>query len=58
MKNLWKQSSIPQGLGLWILCGWLVAVGAIPLFGIGSEALTMGLNLAAIAAGVLLLMQR
>ena len=58
MKSLWNRSALPQGIGLCILSGWLVVLGATPLLGMGSESLTTGLNVAAIAAGVLLFMQR
>ena len=41
-----------------LLGGWLVAVGAIPLLGLGSAALTMTLNCVAIGAGVCLFVNR
>jgi len=45
-------------LGRMLLGGWLIAVGAIPLLGLGSAALTMALNCVAIGAGVCLFLNR
>jgi hypothetical protein len=49
---------LPQRMGLLLLGTWLIANGAIPLLGIGSYALTTILALVAIAAGVLLILDR
>ena len=60
MKNPFKNSfaSNRPTLGRMLLGGWLVAVGAIPLLGLGSAALTMGLNCVAVGAGVCLFLNR
>jgi hypothetical protein len=49
---------VPRGLGRWLLAIWLIAIGLIPVLGVGSVVLTMLLSLLAIAAGVLILMDR
>lgn len=43
---------------MWVLCGWLVAMGVVPLLGLSTPALSLAMNIAAIAAGVLLLLGR
>lgn len=49
---------IPAGLSRWLLGGWLIANGLVPLLGIGTPALVMLLSLVAIAAGILILLGR
>ncbi len=57
--NLRQRSiSIPKNLGILILSIWLIAIGAIPLLGLGSVFLTMAVHILAIIAGVLLLIDR
>ena len=50
--------TIPKNLGFLLLCIWLIAVGVVPLLGLGSIFLSMFLNVLAIVAGVLLLWGR
>lgn len=33
MKAFWERANLPRGLGLWVLCIWLILVGLIPLLG-------------------------
>ena len=47
----------PNNLGFLLLAVWLIAMGAVPLLGLGSVFLSMALNILAIVAGVLLLFQ-
>jgi hypothetical protein len=49
---------LPQRLGWTLLCIWLIAMGLIPLLGLGSPALSMLMHVGAIAAGVLLFLER
>lgn len=49
---------LPQRLGWKLLCIWLVCMGLIPLLGLGSPALSMLMQIVAIAAGVLLYFER
>jgi len=58
MRGFWVRSLLPRGLGRWLLAVWLVAAGALPLLGVNNPKLGIVLNLTAIAAGVLLLMDR
>ena len=60
MKNPFKKRFFESRpvLGRILLGGWLIAVGVIPLLGLGSEALTTGLNCVAVGAGVCLLLGR
>ena len=44
--------------GMTLLAVWLIAVGAVPLLGIGSPGVSTIMSITAIAAGVLLLWQR
>lgn len=53
-----RSLSIPRNLGLVLLCVWLILVGTVPLLGLGSVFLSMALNILAIAAGVLLFLER
>lgn len=52
------QIRIPDNLGILLLAIWLIAGGLIPLLGLGSSGLAMIMSILAIAAGVLLLLQR
>jgi hypothetical protein len=45
-------------LGWTLLCVWLIAMGLIPLLELGSPALSMPTHFVAIAAGVLLFLER
>jgi hypothetical protein len=59
MKRFWSTGrSLPRNLGTILLSGWLVATGIVPLLGLGSDALAAILNLVAIAAGILLFLNR
>ena len=60
MKNPFRKQSFstPPALGRMLLGGWLIAAGAIPLLGLGSAALTTGMNCVAVAAGVCLFLHR
>jgi hypothetical protein len=53
-----RVSRLPQRLGWTLLCVWLIAMGLIPLLGLGSPALSMLMHIVAIAAGVLLFLER
>ncbi len=58
MKNPFSKSSSTPPLGRLLLGGWLIGMGAIPLLGLGSAALTLAMNCVAIAAGVCLFLHR
>lgn len=58
MRRFWLQALIPQALGRWLLAVWLIATGALALLGIHNTAVAVALNVLAIAAGALLLMNR
>jgi hypothetical protein len=45
-------------LGTVVLAGYLIAAGAIPILHLGSPTVSAVLNIGAIAAGVLLLLDR
>ncbi len=47
-----------RGWGTLVLAGWLIATGLVPLLGLGSSTVAQALNLTAIAAGVLLLVEK
>lgn len=51
-------SSLPRNFGFLLLAIWLIAVGVIPLLGLGSAALSLMMNILAICAGVLILLNR
>ena len=53
-----RSFTIPKNLGSLLLAVWLIAMGAVPLLGLGSVFLSMALNILAIVAGVLLLLDR
>ncbi len=50
--------TVPKNLGILLLSIWLIAVGLVPLLGLGSVFLSMLLNVLAVAAGVLMLLGR
>jgi hypothetical protein len=57
--NLDKRTfTIPKNLGFILLCAWLIAVGSVPLLGLGSVFLSMLLNILAVVAGVLMFLGR
>ena len=58
MKAPWSKDTLQQGLGRWVLASWLIATGLLPLLHIGNATLGAVLNITAIAAGVLLLLNR
>jgi len=58
MKTPWSKDAMPQGLGRWVLAGWLIAIGLLPLLHIGNPTISAILNIVAIAAGVLILLKR
>lgn len=58
MRMPWSKSKLPGGLGLWVLAGWLIATGVLHLLNIGNPTASTILAIAAIAAGVLLLLGR
>lgn len=58
MKTSWSKGTFPSGLARWVLAGWLIAVGLIPLLHLGNGTVAALLNITAIAAGVLLLLGR
>lgn len=53
-----NKSFLTQQISRWLLGGWLIAQGVIPLLGIGSAALSLLMSLVAIAAGVFILLGR
>lgn len=50
--------TIPNNLGFILLSVWLIALGLAHLLGLSSVFLSMALNILAISAGVLLLLER
>ncbi len=58
MKVPWSKSRVPTGLGRYVLAGWLIASGLLPLLHIGGASVAAVLDFTAIAAGVLLLLGR
>lgn len=58
MKAPWSKNAFPTGLGRYVLAGWLIASGLLPLLHIGNATIGAVLNITAIAAGVLLLLNR
>lgn len=57
MRMPWSKNRI-RGLWRWVLAGWLIATGLIHLLEIASETVAMIMAIVAIAAGVLLLLDR
>ena len=51
------QIRVPDNLGMILLAVWLIASGALPLLGLGTAAIAMGMSILAIVAGILLLMR-
>ncbi len=60
VKNPFRSTTFSKqpAIGRLLLGGWLIAVGAVPLLGLGSAALTIAINCVAVAAGVCLLIHR
>jgi hypothetical protein len=50
--------AIPRNLGTLLLAAWLIAVGTVSLLSLGSPVLSAVLNLLAVFAGVMLLLER
>lgn len=58
MTKSWTKTKLPSGLGRYVLAGWLIASGLLPLLHIGGPTVAAVLNIAAIAAGALILLNR
>lgn len=58
MKSSSWSSKIPSNLGRIVLAVWLIATGLLPILHIGGSTIAAVLNITAIAAGVLLLLNR
>ena len=58
MNVLRSRNRIPQGLSTIVFAVWLIATGLLPLLHVGGATVQAVLNITAIAAGVLLLMDR
>lgn len=50
--------SLPRQFGVILLCLWLIAFGALPLFGVISGTATTALQVMAIVVGLVLLFER
>lgn len=50
--------SLPRQIGVILLCIWLIAFGALPLFGVMSGTVTTGMQVMAIVVGLVLLFER
>ncbi len=54
----WNRATWRQDLGRLVLAVWLIASGLIPVLHLGNATVGAILNITAIAAGVLLLLNR
>jgi hypothetical protein len=50
--------AVPRNLGTLLLATWLISVGTVSLLSLGSPVLSAVLNLLAVFAGVMLLLER